>query len=162
MTSWEWQIMLLAEQWQFFVTLTWANLGTRWKRRHQVRNWLRQWASRRGTCETQLPYVLRWERGELGDRPHCHLFLGGLVLAKDYVQECYRAQHAWKAGIAEVRLFDPARALGGAAYVAGNTRNKRKFSAPYASGANLYEIRKFGRVGDDSIYVSRRAWELML
>ncbi len=154
--------MLLVNHWQFFVSLTWASVGTKWKRRHQVKNWLRNWAARHGICESRLPYIIRWELGEIGDRPHCHLLVGGLPLTKDYVQECYRAEHFWKAGISDIRLFNPARAIGNAAYLSGMTGKKRKLSQQWASGANAYEIKKFGRVGEDSIYVSRQAWELML
>ncbi len=57
----------------------------------------------------------------------------------------------------EERVFDPGRLVGAAAYVTAG-----KNSAQYAQGANTYELKKFGRVGEDSIYVSRGAWERML
>jgi L-amino acid N-acyltransferase YncA len=66
-------------------------------------------------------------------------------------------KNTWERGVSQVRLFDPGKALGSAAYM-----TKGKFSAYWAQGANAYEVRKFGQVSEDSIYVSRRAKERML
>ncbi len=69
----------------------------------------------------------------------------------------FKMNDAWIRGVSQVRLYDPGQALGNAAYM-----TKGKFSAYWAQGANAYELKKFGQVSEDSIYVSRRAQERML
>jgi len=157
-TSTEWQIHLV-RNWQFFATLTWdpRRLGTMWKRRHQVGNWIRQWAAREGTHESRLLYVTRWESGETGGLPHAHLLVGGFQKRSVNLDRCFRQKNIWKHGTAQVRLFNPGQAIGAAAYL-----SKGKFSDYWAQGANVYEVKKFGKVGEDSIYFSRRAREVML
>jgi hypothetical protein len=158
-TEWQIQLVSLGSEWQFFATLTWdlRRMGNLWKRRHQVGNWLRQWAAREGTHEQRLPYVLRWEHGEIGGLPHCHALVGGFEARSVNLGRCFRQIHLWKPGIARVRLFEPGRAIGATAYM-----SKGKFSAQWTAGANHYELKKFGRVGEDSIYFSKRAREVML
>jgi hypothetical protein len=151
-TSTEWQIHLV-KNWQFFATVTWdpRRLGTMWKRRHQVGNWIRQWAAREGTHESRLL------SGETGGLPHAHLLVGGFQKRSVNLDRCFRQKNIWKHGTAQVRLFNPGQAIGAAAYL-----SKGKFSDYWAQGANIYEVKKFGKVGEDSIYFSRRAREVML
>jgi hypothetical protein len=156
-SSYEWQIKLIRD-WQFFATLTWSphDLGTPCKRRNDVTKWLRKIARFGKTSENQLAYVTRWESGETGGLPHCHILITGTTF-NNYAQACFALKNTWKRGVSQVRLFEPGKALGNAAYM-----TKGKFSAYWAQGANAYEVRKFGQVGEDSIYVSRRAQERML
>jgi hypothetical protein len=156
-SSYEWQIKLIRD-WQFFATLTWnpRDLGTPWKRRNQVTYWLRRVAKMGGTKEPDLLYVIRWESGETGGLPHCHILIGGMIV-RNYLTAAFSANEAWERGVSQVRLYNPGQALGNAAYM-----TKGKFSAVWAQGANAYEVRKFGQVSEDSIYVSRRAQERML
>jgi hypothetical protein len=112
-----------------------------------------------GTSEHRLCYVTRWEEGELGGLPHCHILIAGLTLG-NFRTSCFAFKNIWKHGVAQVRLFDPGNALGAAAYM-----SKGRFSAAWAQGANGYEVAKFGKVGKenmDSIYISKRAQERML
>lgn len=158
-SSWEWQIHLLGDLWQLFATLTWdpRKLGNHRWRRNCVENWLRKVARLGGTSERYLFYITRWECGELGGLPHCHLLIGGMRVVKNWKSACFVTIHDWPHGIAQVRLFSPAKVLGVAAYM-----SKGKFSEAFAQGANNYEVKKFGRVDYDSIYISRAANEEML
>lgn len=154
----EWQIQTLAREWQFFATVTWdpRRLGSTWTRIHQVKQWLRRWASKGGISERYLLYVTRWEQGETGGLPHAHLLVGGFQERSVHLSACFAAKNTWKHGVAQVRLFNPGRTQGVAAYM-----SKGKFSAYWAQGANAYEVRKFGRVSYDSIYFSRHAEEML-
>ncbi len=156
-SSYEWQIKLIRD-WQYFATLTWnphVDMGTACKRRNHSTYWLREVARMGETSERQLTYVVRWESGELGGLPHCHILIAGMARAT--LRIAFQAKNSWKRGVAQVRLFDPGQAIGSAAYM-----TKGKFSAVWAQGANSYEVRKFGQVGEDSIYFSRRMQERML
>jgi hypothetical protein len=156
-SSYEWQIKLIRD-WQYFATLTWdpRDLGTVWKRRNQVTYWLREVAQMGRTSEPKLTYVIRWEAGETGGLPHCHILIAGMTTTNP-LMIAFKARHAWKRGLSQVRLFDPGKAIGAAAYM-----SKGKFSAAWAQGANTYEVAKFGKVGEDNIYVSRKMAERML
>src|ERR1700688_119863 len=107
-TSTEWEIHLIGQYLQFFATLTWdpRKLGTLWRRRHNVGNWIRQWASRERTHERILVYVIRWEFGETGGLPHCHLLIGGFERRSVNLDRCFRQKNIWKHGVAQVRLFN--------------------------------------------------------
>src|ERR1700724_743519 len=131
----EYQILLLTDHFDFFASLTWANLGTMWTRRHHVTNWLRAMAARAGTHEQRLIYVTRWELGEIGERPHCHVLLGNFPEAFVHLGSCFEALHRWKHGIARVRLFDVSKKAQAASYL----------SEGGDWSGNAYEIRKFGR-----------------
>src|SRR3954471_17588642 len=75
----EWQLKLIV--WEFFCTLTWSGRARSCgrKRRTHVTRWLRYWARtvRPGTSGAlgQLAFVIRWERGEIGGLPHCHILI---------------------------------------------------------------------------------------
>jgi hypothetical protein len=159
-SSFEWQIKLI-EDWQFFATLTWnphLELGTPCQRGNQVRYWLREIARLGGSAEPRLCYVIRWESGELGGLPHCHILIAELAFS-NFRSACFILKNSWKRGVSQVRLYDPGKALGAAAYM-----SKGRFSAAWAGGANGYEIAKFGKVGQenmDRIYISKRAQERM-
>src|SRR5437763_4074655 len=65
-TAEEWKITVLAAYWQYFLTLTFAQLGTRWGRIHRVENWLR-WVARQGNTHSG-PTALRHQMGMWRDR----------------------------------------------------------------------------------------------
>jgi hypothetical protein len=159
-SSFEWQIKLI-EDWQFFATLTWnphLDLGTVCKRRNHVTYWLREIARHGNTSEKRLCYVIRWESGELGGLPHCHILIAETTF-RHFPSACFVLKNTWKKGISQVRLYDPGKVIGMAAYM-----SKGRFSAAWAQGANNYEVAKFGKVGRenmDSIYISKRAQERM-
>jgi hypothetical protein len=155
-TADEWKILKLVEYWQFFLTLTFVNLGNVRGRINRVRTWLR-WVARQGnTHPNYLVYVIRWERGEIGDRPHCHMFLGGMKDVKNYISMAHILEHDWRKhhGLAAVRPFERSRIGNGANYLAG-------FRNDWDWDKNLYEIRKFGRVDFSNIYFSRHAEEIL-
>jgi hypothetical protein len=75
----EWQLKLIV--WEFFCTLTWSGRARNCvrKRRTHVTRWLRYWArtARPSVADPleQLAFVIRWERGEIGQLPHCHILI---------------------------------------------------------------------------------------
>ena len=153
-TAEERKITVLSAYWQYFLTLTFAQLGTRWGRIHRVENWLR-WVARQGnTHRDRLLYVIRWECGEIGDRPHCHMFLGGMKDVSNPLSMCFILMDNWRKreGICQVRVFERARVGRGANYLGG--RNDWDW------GANSYEISKFGRT-KTTVFFSRCAEETL-
>jgi hypothetical protein len=154
-SSLEWQLKLL--RWQLFVTLTWDDIdGTsgRSRVRHSTR-WIEKWAAKFGLKINDVAYVTRWERGEAGDRPHCHILVCGLPRQHVNLNTCFRLKNSWKYGISQVRLYEPAK--GAEAYM-----TKGKFSHSWAQGANAYELHKFNSRELDALYMSSRAMQLML
>jgi hypothetical protein len=148
----EWLLKLIV--WEFFCTFTWSSLArscTR-KRRTHVTRWLRYWARtvRPGVADPlgQLAFVIRWERGEIGGLPHCHVLISRFPERSINPSTCFAIKNTWKHGIAQVRLYDP--------YVPGDVSrylSKGRFlSAADCEGANTYEMRKFNRA--DWIYIS--------
>src|SRR6266403_6282993 len=96
-TSDEWKILRLAEHWQFFISPTFITLGTHFGRVHRVENWLRRIAAKYGhTTKRELVYVTRWERGEIGGRPHPHLFLGGMRNVTNFISMSWILIHDWR------------------------------------------------------------------
>jgi hypothetical protein len=157
-SSHEWQIKLI-EDWQFFATLTWnphKDMGTLCKRRNDVMYWLRKIAREGKTTEEKLCYVTRWESGELGGLLYCYFLIVELLI-NNYWSCCFFFKALWEKGLSQVRLYNPGKALGAAAYM-----TKGKFSAAWAQGANGYEVAKFGSPVVDSIYFSKRARERMM
>jgi hypothetical protein len=74
-----WLLKLIV--WEFFCTLTWSSHARSCgrKRRTQVTCCLRYWARtvRPGVSDPlrRLAFVVRWERGEIGGLPHCHVLI---------------------------------------------------------------------------------------
>jgi hypothetical protein len=99
--------------------------------------------------------VTRWERGEVGDRPHCHLLITSLPKNVVHLTTCFRLMSAWKHGISQVRLYEPSR--NGEAYM-----TKGKFSYSWAQGANAYELKKFNSEELDALFISPRAMQMMM
>jgi hypothetical protein len=171
-SSLEWQLKLI--RWDFFATLTWDDIEstTVSSRRNQVARWMDKWCARVCGLKSQhIAWVTRWERGELGDRPHCHLLISRVPIRHISLTTCFRLKGMWEhkypcacenghteccgIGIAQVRLYDPR--AGGESYMA-----KGKFTSEWAQGANAYELRKFNSNDLDALYISRRAAEEMV
>src|SRR5207249_2658091 len=126
------------------------------KRRTHVNRWLRHWARavRPGVAEPldQLAFVIRWERGEIGGLPHCHILISRFPERSINPSNCFAMKNTWKHGIAQVRLYDPYVPADVSRYL-----SKGRFSsAAGCEGANTYELRKFNRT--DWIYISPGAW----
>jgi hypothetical protein len=154
-TSDEWKILRLVEHWQFFVTPTFVDLGTPSGRIQRLNNWLRWVAHEGNTTKRYLIYVVRWERGELGDRPHCHLFLGGMKAIKNPLSMCGILAHGWQQRYRsriQVRVFERTDIKRSASYIGGD-------SSSVDWGKNRYEISKFRSA--DKVHFSLRAEELL-
>ncbi len=171
-TSLEWQLKLI--RWDFFATLTWdeIELTTPASRRNNVNHWMDCWAAHIcGLKSKHIAWVVRFERGELGDRPHCHLLISRVPVRHINLGNCFRMRHMWQhlkvctcgnkvtgichRGIAQVRLYDPA--AGGCKYM-----TKGRFGVEWAQGANAYELRKFNSQDCDALHISPRAFEEMV
>jgi hypothetical protein len=107
----EWLLKLIV--WEFFCTLTWESRARSCGRKRQthVTRWLRHWARtvRPGMADPlgHLAFVFRWERGEIGGRPHCHILISRFPERSITPSTCFAMINTWKHGIAQVRLYDP-------------------------------------------------------
>ena len=152
----EWLLKLIV--WEFFCTFTWSSRerSCARKRRTHVTRWLRYWARtvRPGVADPlgQLAFVIRWERGEIGGLPHCHILISRFPERSINPSTCFAMKNTWKHGISQIRLYDP--------YAPGDVSkylSKGRFSsAADCEGANTYELRKFNRA--DWLYISSGAW----
>ena len=155
----EWQLKLIV--WEFFCTLTWSGRARSCvrKRREHVTRWLRYWARtvRPAVADPfgQLAFVIRWERGEIGGLPHCHILISRFPEPSINPSTCFAMVNTWKHGISQVRLYDPY----GPGDVARYLSKGRFSSAADCEGANTYELRKFNRA--DWLYISPGAWAEM-
>lgn len=168
----EWQLKLIP--WDFFVTLTWDSVEdtTVKQRMNHVNRWLQRWSALIcGLSFRHIAWVTRWERGEIGDRPHCHLLISRVPNRLIQLTTCFRMKGMWehhypctcedgaisncRHGIAQVRLYDPS--AGGVPYML-----KGQFGNEWRHGANSYELRKFNSVDLDALYISPRAQQEML
>jgi hypothetical protein len=174
-TSLEWQLKLIP--WDFFATLTWEDVETTSpsSRRHHVAHWIDRWAARVCGLKSQhIAWATRWERGEIGDRPHCHLLIGRIPRRHISITVTYILKHIWQHrptcictpgkkhkemcghGLAQIRLYDPSAA--GVPYMC-----KGKVGSDWSySGANAYELRKYNSVDLDALYISPRAQQEMV
>jgi hypothetical protein len=153
----EWQLKLVV--WEFFCTLTWSGRARSClrKRRTHVTRWLRYWARtvRPAVADplNKLAFVIRWERGEIGGLPHCHILISRFPERSINPSTYFAMVNTWKHGISQVRLYDPYGPGDVARYL-----SKGRFSSAADCGrANTYELRKFHRA--DWIYP--RAWAEM-
>lgn len=48
----------------------------------------------------QLAFVIRWERGEIGGLPHCHIFISRFPERSINPSTCFAMVNTWKHGIA--------------------------------------------------------------
>jgi hypothetical protein len=141
--------------WSFFGTLTWsgAQLGSVQSRETQVWEFLREWAAMLSVKLLALPIVIRWERGEIGDRPHCHF----LMKAPDRVNigMCFFQMHRWneRYGFAKIRLYHPL--IDWARYTVKGLESASRDG----SNANKYELGKFDQA--DRLDINPAAWLAM-
>jgi hypothetical protein len=172
-TALEWQLKLI--RWDFFATLTWDEVektGVCMRRNH-VNAWLNRWAIH--ICGLNLRHIAwatRWERGEIGDRPHCHLLISRVPRRLISINTAHWMKSMWQHkhpcvcengaiqtcshGLARVRLYDPSR--GGVEYMC-----KGKVGGNWSySSANAYELKKFNSVDCDALYISPRAQQEMV
>jgi len=153
-TATEFQLRLV--DWQFFVTFTWkpSKLGSIKSRERDLWEFLRTWAIREGCRLAQLPVALRWERGELGDRPHAHALLSGFPVRSVSLNTCFRQHRLWLEayGLFSCRLYRPRQERNaGEAYM---------LKMRIADARNKYEVRKFDMA--DRLVINEAAWALML
>jgi hypothetical protein len=98
----EWQLKLIV--WEFFCTLTWSGRARSCgrKRRTHVTCWLRYWARtvRPGVAGSlgQLAFVIRWERGEIGGLPHCHILISRFPERSINPSTCFAMVNTWNEG----------------------------------------------------------------
>jgi hypothetical protein len=102
------------------------------------------------------PVVLRWERGEIGDRPHAHFLLAGTHEAK--LAACFYRMHDWNViqgyGFARIRLYNP-----NIDWTDYTIKGLDAHRANEASNANRYELGKFDY--SDRLCINDAAWRLM-
>lgn len=171
---------LIRQEWQGFVTLTFgANWSAR-KTRNKVERifaWLRRIVRfHTGSKSLQdIRFVLSEELGEMGDRYHVHMLIGGLP-RKLTKTDCFAMSHVWKegfrGGFAKIRPYAPT--LRGVEYVlktldlsslraiSSETSKARlqalagvhvgSVSTSYA-GANAYEVGKIGSADGQGLCV---------
>jgi hypothetical protein len=150
----EFHLSLVA--WEFFGSLTWSakTLGGCKSREQQVWSFFRWWANSLEIPLVKLPIVLRWERGEIGERPHAHFLLTGT--GRVNIGECFYRMSEWGEayGHAKVRLYHEGHKLSG--YTVKDLDCPRESW----SHANVYELRKFDYA--DRVCINDAAWRLML
>jgi hypothetical protein len=152
-----WQYQLALVHWQFFGTATWraSQLGSYRSREVDLWNFLGDFTRFRAYDNlAALPIVVRWEKGELGDRPHAHFVLGGLI--EDFVNKtsCFVGMHRWHQQSGQMRL----RLMSGSHH--GIPKNSVSYLLKNAAlGGDCYEIDKFDRA--DRVCLTPGAWERM-
>jgi len=155
-TGTEYQLKLV--RWDFFGTLTWSGskLGSVRSREAEVWGFFRDWAESEKVKLFNLPIVVRWERGEIGDRPHAHFLLKQVAPAR--LSACFYRMHQWSTvfgfGFARIRLYHG----WGSEHLAAYTLKDEQDSCA-RSNANRYEIRKFDHA--DRLCINDAAWRLM-
>jgi len=132
-------------------------MGSIRKRQANLDEFLRERCTRVGLCLSDLPLVIRWERGEQTERPHCHWLLAGFPLTSLTRNEC----HTWNAlwfqsyGLSRVRLYDPALRAEIADYLA--PVDPESIVQSEIHQANRYERHKFDFA--DSLVINDAAWQ---
>src|SRR5436190_10168746 len=151
----EWQLKLIV--WEFSCTLTWSGRARNCvrKRRTHVTRWLRYWARtvRPAVADPlgHLAFVIRWERGEIGGLPHCHILISRFPEPSINPSTCFAMVNTWKHGISQVRLYDPY----GPGDVARYLSKGRFSSAADCEGANTSCASSTGRTGSTSVPAKR-------
>jgi len=148
--------MLALIDWQLFCTFTWRSgqLGSVAKRDGDLWTFLKWFSKPRAVGEfRQVPVAVRWERGELGDRPHAHCLVAGLRPEFVNITTCFAAMHEWnqRHGLARVRRY-------------GLNGTKRGESSYLMKGfsvsrADSYEAGKFDQA--DRLEITPAAWQLL-
>ena len=150
-TATEFQLQLL--RWQFFATFTWrgGKLGSVASRSRDLFEFLRERYAEFGHSLGSRCFVVRFERGELGDRPHAHALLAGFPRAT--IADAFYYMHCWNEeyGYSKFARYDPQQLGDAIGYVS---------KVPRSGGEGMrYELRKFDRA--DRMIVSPAAWRAM-
>jgi len=158
------EYLLTLADWQWFCTFTWSdeNMGSIRKREQNLDRFLRQrWNdSGNGILErgslTGAPTVIRWERGEQNERPHCHVLLDGFPPHKVHKAEGHRWAALWYRhyGLARVRPYDASQRGAIAAYL--TPPDLEHLPPTNRHEANRYERSKFDLA--DRLCINSAAW----
>jgi hypothetical protein len=97
--------------WQWFGSPTWddAHLGSCRSRVSDLDEFLREEAAREHVCLSDMPLAIRWERGPLTGRPHCHFLWSGFPNSQRITRtQGYRMRARWveRFGLAEFRPWE--------------------------------------------------------
>ena len=106
-SSWEWQLNLV--QWQLFLHLTFRELlHSAAKRKEKIDKLIWAIANSTGIHADDLAVVVRFENGELTDRPHCHAVIARLPMNRCTTSFRFTIKGWWEqiAGFARVNRFD--------------------------------------------------------
>jgi hypothetical protein len=163
-TATEFELRLV--RWQFFGTFTWSasQLGSCQKRENDFWSFMRDWTELNSVKLVSLPIALRWERGDIGERPHAHALIAGMT--KVTINEGFKWSRLWnhqrscrggkckgcKYGFAKIRLFDPFEETNPYSYI---EKHANKISRN-----NKYEVGKFDYA--DRLVITDAAWRIML
>jgi hypothetical protein len=147
------EFQLKSVGWQYFATFTWKNstLGSMASRESNLWHFFRKIAEETQVKLIRLPIVVRWERGELGERPHAHALLTGLPQSACNIGQGFTWGAEWNSqhGFAQVKYVAENRGQNPFAYLLKGREE----------GNGLrYEMRKFD--GADRITVSTAAHAL--
>ena len=133
---------LLRVKWQFFGTLTFKRADMPGSQRAKmVFALLRKIVQPIHVHWDKLLWVLRLEEGEITQRKHFHLLIGGLPEHLVTKARCFIIMHTWEGlggGMARVRMYNPR--LAGVDYV---TKCLGWEAGRTLEGANRYEVEKF-------------------
>lgn len=150
-SSWQWQLSLV--QWQIFGSLSFRAIINGVTKRRQLAEWLlTKIANHNGMCLGMMPYVLRFEDGELTGRPHVHFVISRLPKSGCSRDRTYLYQGWWKkiAGLSDIHAIDRTAPGDVLSYLTKGVNE----------GAVRYEIAKFGKA--DAVLVSPMARMEML
>ena len=156
------EYLLKQVDWQWFMTFTWndTNLGSIYTRENNVDKFLRRYAAHEQVSLSDLPMVTRWERGEMTQRPHCHVLLTGLPnvsrITKGYG---FALMAAWyrRYGLARIRPWHAElRSAVGQYFTKGLDRLDKPHVCGSMTSANEYEIVKFNRA--DRLVFNQALW----
>jgi hypothetical protein len=140
-------------RWQLFGSLTFKQSKMPdWHRMKMLFALFRKVAKDFHVYFPAIPFVVRLEPGEIGERMHNHFLLSGLPDNAPSVPTCFAMMRYWErlgGGIPRVRVFDPR--LSGVDYVA-------ECLGYHMDGADIYESAKFGSNGRELFY-SRAVWD---
>lgn len=105
---------------------------------------------------SRVPVALRWERGEIGDRPHAHALIAGFYDTCISKRWMYATQEKWNRlyGKAGCRIR-PYRSFH------GNDRSPEYLvKMRERDKQNAYEVSKFDKA--DRLVINDAAWRIML
>lgn len=144
-------LLLSSVPWNLFATLTTREQVSENALRLNVERWLKWIAHVCGQKFRRLVFVVRFERGEVGQRLHCHVLivvpqdrLTYFVVRSPYVP---RAHREWGLGLTKFRRVD-----------IENDPAVGYILKPDASGADRYEFSKTARALH--LVVSKGLWRI--